>query len=216
MNLTIFNGSPRGKSSNSSIISSWFTEKIKDNKDLNINTFYLNNINEHEVYAQKAMDADYIVFIFPLYVDSMPGVVKAFIDKLEPYTGKFLNKKVGYIIHSGFPESIHSTYLAKYLESLTGILGAYYIGTAIMGGSEGIRMMPPKANKKRRALFNLLGEGLIETGKFDKDLISKLSKPVRFNKPMVIVAKIIINTPLTQYYWNMQLKKNNAFDTPYK
>jgi len=46
----------------------------------------------------------------------MPGIVKVFIESLEPLCSREGNPDVGFIVQSGFPEAIHSRYVEKYLE----------------------------------------------------------------------------------------------------
>ena len=101
MSLTIFNGSPRGKNSNSSVITNWFLQGYKNNSEV----CYLNKVNELPTQTEAFVDADEVLMVFPLYVDGMPGQVKAFFEALLPHKSALEGKKITYIIHSGFSVS---------------------------------------------------------------------------------------------------------------
>ena len=86
-------------------------------------------------------DAENVIIVFPLYTDSMPGIVKEFIEQIYNIETK-KTRKIGFIVQSGFPESVHSLYVEKYLEKLSKRMNLEYSGTVIRGGAEGIRIMP--------------------------------------------------------------------------
>ncbi|MEA1911499.1 MAG: NAD(P)H-dependent oxidoreductase [Spirochaetota bacterium] len=84
-----------------------------------------------------------LLFVFPLYVDSMPGITKAFFELMENYKEYFSGKPVYFIIHSGFPEMIHSKALSRYLSYFSGkIMNMNYKGTVIIGWSEALQLAP--------------------------------------------------------------------------
>lgn len=211
MKLTIFNGSPRGRNSNSSIIIKWLLEGIADNTVCETETVYLNKLQEHEIAVDKMIGADMVVVVFPLYTDCMPGLVKAFIEKLEPHSGALQGKKLGFIVHSGFPEACHSRYIERYLIWLAKELGSDYMGTVVSGGSEGYRIMPDSMTRKKRSLFNKLGSELLKEGKFNNELSKKISGSERMSKAAQFIYKTLAITGVTNFYWNGLLKKNNAY-----
>jgi multimeric flavodoxin WrbA len=149
MKLTILNGSPRGKNSNSNIIIKWLLEDIENTPIYEIETIYLNKINEHENTVDKMLYANMVIIVFPLYTDCMPGLVMAFIEKLQSIKGELKGKKFGFIVHSGFPEACHSRHIERYLVWLTKELKSDYMGTVILGGSEGFRIMTESMTRKK-------------------------------------------------------------------
>lgn len=219
MKLTIFNGSPRGKNSNSSFIIQWLTEGLKDSSPIEHESFYLNNVQKHNEYVQNLIESDYAIIVFPLYTDCMPGLVMAFFEMLEQVRKPLSGLKLGFIIHSGFPEACHSRYMERYAVNLTKELGAEYIGTVIMPSSEGTRVMPEAMNKTRRSLFRQLGEKLIAIGSFDEDILIKIAGKEKMSELSLAVFKLLSKTGLTNFHWNSQMKSNNAyehnFDRPY-
>ena len=44
--------------------------------------------------------AECVLLGFPLYTDAMPGIVKAFIDRLEPFIGRKHNPPIGFLVQS--------------------------------------------------------------------------------------------------------------------
>lgn len=217
MKLVVFNGSPRTASSNSKILIENFLKGYKNISNQEVEVFYLAQISKQNQYIENFRQAETILLIFPLYTDCMPFNVKNFFELL--YKQKFERKNVGFIVQSGFPEAHHSFFVEKYLKKFTSSIGCNYLGTVIKGGVEGMQMMPPSMTKKLFGQFQLLGKKFTETGTFDKELTKKMATPIKMSKINLFFFKIISKTGLTNYYWNTNLKKNNAFknrfDSPY-
>ena len=147
MKLALFNGSPRYKKSNSKILLEHFLKGYNRINPEQVPVHYLARYKEEETYRIAFQQADAVLIIFPLYTDSMPGIVKQFFESLvasEIQPGK----KIGFIVQSGFPEAVHSIYVERYLKKLTQRLKGEYLGTVIKGGVEGIQIMPPWMTKK--------------------------------------------------------------------
>jgi len=220
MKLTAFNGSPRGKGSNTKILLDQFIDGFMRNSDNSHEIAYLNKVKDAETFSAMFKEAEQVLLAFPLYHDSMPAIVKSFIEMLKPFGGRQRNPGIGFIVQSGFPESIHSKYVERYLEKLSKRLRCQYLGTIIKGGVERIKARPPWMTRKLFKSFYQLGKTFGETAEFDSRIITKLAKPERFSKIFLLLFKILDKTGLTEFYWNDQLKKNNAyekrFDRPYK
>ncbi|HOK44026.1 MAG TPA: hypothetical protein PLD49_10240 [Thermoclostridium caenicola] len=65
MKLTIFNGSPRGENSNTSIIIKWLEEGILSREGCSLEIFRLNRTEEHDNYAARFGASDGIILVFP-------------------------------------------------------------------------------------------------------------------------------------------------------
>ena len=208
MSLVVFNGSPRGKKSNSTVISNWFIEGYT-NHDYTVK--YLNRISEQKSLAESAGKYDELLFVFPLYVDGMPGQVKNFFELLIPYKDELKNKKVTFIIHSGFSEAIQSRALEQYLNGFSDNMGLKNHGVIIIPGSEGFKLMPSAMTaKKREAIIRLAKEFERETEYNSSDL-SYLRSRESYSFPMRILFRAAALLGLTNMYWNSNLKKNNAY-----
>jgi len=212
MQLTVFNGSPRGKKSNSTLLLENFLKGFYSEEGGSCETYHLNRVKETDIHVEAFQKAENVILIFPLYTDAMPGVVKHFIEALEPLCGRDSNPSLGFIIQSGFPEPENSLHLQRYIEKLAKRLGCRYTRTAIRGGVEGIQVQPPWMTKKVFGFFNELGKGYAKTGLFDEKIIHKLAPRARMSFSRILLFRFFGVFGLTNFYWNMMLKKHNAYE----
>ena len=219
MKLAVFNGSPRGKRSNSKILIDHFLNGIKTEGPIETETYYLKDTAKTINHYSAFKKAETILFIFPLYTDAMPGIVKHFIEALKDFKDNG-SKRIIYIVHSGFPEGIHTSYIERYLEKLTRRLGLVYIGTIRKGGSEGLKEMPKFMTQKLFEAFFNMGKQFMLTGTLDQKILEKLKKPHRFTLPKRLIIQFLRLFGFLDMYWNKKLKENGAykirFDRPYE
>lgn len=211
MQLTIFNGSPRGTGSNSDVLIQWLVEGVRQNSNFSIDMLYLNKNGNHDGYIDKFKTSDIVLVVFPLYTDCMPGIVMAFIEKLQPLRRSLTGLKLGFVVHSGFPEAIQSRQVEKYLSWLAEELGTDYLGTVVMGGSEGITKRNQVLIKKKRMLFNELGRRLSQADEFDAELVKKIAGIEKLGKFSVCLLQILVKTGLLNIFMNRRLKENHAY-----
>lgn len=211
MQITVFNGSPRYKKSNSKILIEHFLEGMGEQYKVSTAIHYLAKTDNTKEHQKAFEDAENVLIVMPLYTDSMPGIVKHFIEQiaLKRYTS---NKNVGFIIQCGFPETIHLEALERYLKKLTTRLNCTYLGCIQKSGVEGIQIMPPFMTVKLYAQMQNLGKTFKETGKFDEIIIQQLKKPYKISFARRIMFYFGQVTGLNNFYWNMNLKKNGAFE----
>lgn len=180
-----------------------------------VDILYLNRQKEHSAYAEAFGKAECVILAFPLYADSVPALVKSFIEKLEPYTSSKNNPPLGFLVHSGFAESTHSVMAVKYLEKLTRRLNCKYIGAIVKPDSEGIQVAPAFFNRGLFAQFRKLGAIFAKTGKFDESILKKLAKKERYSAVQMKINEFVARA----MYWDKIMKKNGtldkAFDKPY-
>lgn len=211
MKLTIFNGSPRNKKSNSKILMEHFLEGYHKVSPNEVPVYFLANVAKIDEHVKAFEQAETVILIFPLYCDSMPGLVKEFFERVSLMENT-RDKKVGFVVQSGFPESIHSTFVEHYLQKLAKRQKWEYIGTVIKGGVEGIQVMPPMMTKKLFGCFNGLGEYFGKNGYFDPEIVESLKKPYKLSKSRLLFFRFGELFGLTNFYWNSNLKKNEAFE----
>jgi multimeric flavodoxin WrbA len=154
--------------------------------------------------------ADNILLAFPLYVDSVPGMVKKFTEQIGNFDGT--GKTIFFMVHSCFPEGIQSEGVIKYLELLIKRWNFIYLGTILKPGSEGIRMRTNWQNKKLFANFELLGSKFAINSELDKKIINKMKKPYRLPGFMLFILKLMDKAGKLNFYREMKLKENNAFE----
>lgn len=212
MKLIIYNGSPRGKKSNTKLLMDEFMKGIYTKGLYEIEVYYLASKLQREQGARAFETADKVILAFPLYTDSMPGLVKEFIEELVIYDGLDSNPGMAFVVQSGFPEAAHSRHVEKYLERLTERLNSKYLGTAVKGGVEGIQIMPAWMTKKIRKNFFTLGRNFNAMGALDRKIIKKLSPREHLSKIHLFIQRLLQNTQFNNFYWNGLLKENNAFD----
>ena len=218
MKLTVFNGSPRGKKSNTTLLLEHVLKGFMETEGNSYELEYIVNKDVEEL-VEMFKNASNIILAFPLYTDCMPGIVKSFIDSLKPLCGKQDNPSIGFIVQGGFPEAYHSRFVEHYLEKLVKRLNCQYVGCIIKGGVETIRIMPQFMAKKIFNYFYELGKIYGKSGKFDEELLKKIAKPEHLSTLRRLFFRFASSVGMAHVYWNKQLKENNAFeerfDKPY-
>ena len=210
MKLCIINGSPRGKSSNSKILSDRFAAGFCSvESHCEVVEVFLKK--EKEKAVELIRSSDIAIVVFPLYTDAMPGIVKQWIEMLGAQQFSNLKLKLGFIVQSGFPEGHHSVFVKKYLDKLAKRLQVDYLGTVIKGGVEGVKDQPKWMIKRYLQLFYDLGQHLSLTWEFDPQIIRKLRKPEHLGRASLLFYRMLIKTGMAGYYWNKQLKDNHAY-----
>jgi multimeric flavodoxin WrbA len=206
--LSLFNGSPRGKRGNTPI----FLREIAKGFEGPSESFDLVRLKETVGMVQAFAQAECVLFGFPLYTDSMPGIVKRFVESLRPLVGCKDNPPIGFVVQSGFPEGLHSRYVERYLEKLADRLGSPYLGTVVKGNGEGVRIMPPDTTRGLFTNLQALGAGLRRDGRFDPEVLAQIAKPERFPAILGPFFKIFLRLPVAHGYFDGMLKKNGTFD----
>jgi hypothetical protein len=127
---------------------------------------------------------------------------------------------IGFIVQSGFPESVHSMAVERYLKKLSQRLNCEYLGTVIKGGVEGMQIMPPWMTKKLFTRFRELGHYFALHNIFSPKIKEELQKPYKMSPASRAGFALFSKLGLTNFYWNSKLKENGAyakrFDAPYK
>jgi len=219
MKLTIYNGSPRGKNSNTKILLDKFIRGYYSQEKYDINEFYLAARSQRIAGAKAFRESEVILLAFPLYTDSMPGIVKEFIELLGEYTAQAENPKMAFLVQSGFPEPAHSRYIERYLARLCERMHAEYLGTVVKGGVEGIKIMPPWMTRKLYRRFYKLGRHFAIHNELDDRIIRKLAPHEHLTPFRLFIFKLMQRSRMANFYWNNQLKENGVyeqrFDRPY-
>jgi multimeric flavodoxin WrbA len=205
--LTLFNGSPRGRKGSTPVM----LDQLAIGFGGPTETYSLIRMKETQQMVQAFARAECAILGFPLYTDSMPGIVKHFIEALEPLAGGRNNPPLGFLVQSGFPEGLHSRYVERYLEKLAARLGSAYLGTIVKGGGEGTRAMPPEMTRSLFANLQTLGAGLTDNGRFDPQVLKAIAKPERFPAILGPVFQVVLRLPFAHAYFDNMLKQNGAY-----
>jgi len=174
----LLNGSPRGRDANSRKILTWLAQGMEGAGVSLPAIMDLAPDPMRTAVTEAFLDADEVLFAFPLYTDSMPGLVKAFLEAIASADpARLRGKRVAFVIQSGFSEGIHTEALASYLARLCQRLGFTDLGTLRKGGMEAIRMLPAKKVAKIQTLFVQAGHGLASLGRFSPELVRTMAEP---------------------------------------
>jgi len=210
MQLTVFNGSPRGRKSNSKIILDQFLSGFEATPGNSYELHYLNRLKDTEDFVQAFGEAETVLLAHPLYTDAMPAIVKAFIEDLEPLSGKEGNPTLGLIVQSGFVAAAHSRYVERYWEKFSRRLGSRYLGTIIKGGCEGLHRGEKQFQKVLKSFYEL-GKDFGETGQFDQKLVEELAEPEKISTLMRLIVQLVWKVS-GNGYWDGWLKENEAYE----
>ena len=206
--LTLFNGSPRGRRGNTP----FFLCEIASGFGRPSEVHHLIRLKETDQMVQAFAEAECVILGFPLYTDSMPGMVKHFIEALEPLVGRKGNPSLGFVVQSGFPEGLHSRYVERYLEKLATRLGSPYLGTVVKGNGEGVRIMPPEATQGLFSNLQAIGASLAESGRFDPIALKAIAHPEKFPGILGPIFRVFLRLPVAHSYFDSMLKKNGAYE----
>jgi len=222
---TLFlNGSPRGRESNSRLLISWllegYGEAVGAPDPASIPIFDLARRAERAAQHRALLDAEEIVLVTPLYTDSVPGIVKDFLESLAGLDPAAIRgKRLAFVIQSGFPEPLHSETAALWLARFCEKRGFAYAGTLVRGGVEGIRVQPESWLRGIKKDFRSAGRELATAGIFSNSLRRKVAGRRTMGPTTRLVYPLLSLTGITNFYWNMMLKKHGAFarrfDAPY-
>lgn len=215
MRLTVFNGSPRGAIGNTARMLEQFLAGFGSAPGNSSEVLILSRAKELDDHLRAFAQADSVLLAFPLYVDAMPAVVKAFIEGLEPFCGRQGNPPMLFFVHSGFPEASHSRPVERYLEKLANRLGGQYRGTIIKPGSEGVRLLPEKMNRKLFSRLRELGRVYGTQGRLDPTILRQLASPERLGPIRIAFYGLLNLLGLTNRYWDAMLRRNGAFERRY-
>ena len=209
MQLAIFNGSPRGKTSNTRKLLEHFQRGFENaGGEINILDYLIQEKHLDE-QVQHFRETENILLAFPLYVDSVPGVVKQFIEAVGQFDGS--GKNIWFFVHSGFPEAIHCEGLIRYLELLTKRWNMNNMGTILKPGTEQVRMLPLERNKKLFFDFEQLGSTLAKSGSLDQNILDRFKQPYVYPSNAMPVIRLMSKLGLIDRYWNKELKRNKAY-----
>ena len=208
MKTLILNGSPKGERGNSQIFASHFAKGAGACCDIKC------IVRESYQELAGALEGyDTVIFIMPLYVHAMPGIVMKLFEQMKPLSER--NKTMGFIIQSGFMEPAQSRYAKQSLELLCKRLNYNYMGTVIKGGAAGVYVMPDGMNRKLFAELEELGRYYGETGCFSESIKSKFEKNYELSKGQARFNQILYKAGIGDLFWNSMLKKNNVFAQRY-
>lgn len=214
--LLLLNGSPRGSRSNSMKMLARIAEGWQRSGGAAPEVLHLAHSASFVRAVELFPTADVVLLGMPLYTDSMPGLVKSYIEALAPRVTAArageANPRLGFLVQSGFPEAFHSRPLERYLEKLARRLGSEYSGTIVRPGGESLQAKPEAASRELWKHLRNAGEQLARDGCFDKAELRAIAGTERFTPATAALLSVVFKLPAMQFYWNGQLKRNGAWE----
>lgn len=152
-NVILLNGSPRAPKSNSKKYSEIFIHNYKGNAK-----YYEISKKNHQQLCAEIETASDIVFVFPLYVDTIPVTLLNFLKTLKEYPA---NQKptVHILINCGFLEPEQNHIALEVMKLFCKQHGYPFGSTLSIGGGEAILKTPlaffakQKIKKLAKAIF---------------------------------------------------------------
>lgn len=212
MRLTVFNGSPRARVSNTGFFVDALVEGYRSIDGSVVEVHYIAGAVDISRLAGVLSESECVLLAFPLYVDSMPSIVKAFIEELAPWKGRLSGVRFFFLVQSGFPEAIHSRAVERYLKRLTERLGGIYLGTVIRGCANSVRNMAGEKKEKALQPFKDLGKGLAANGNLDDGIVRRLAKPEKLSPFMLWSVNFLDRTGLLGLIWRKPFKENGSYE----
>lgn len=206
MKLCAVNGSPKGARSNTKKFMDRICEGFEQTQGNSCEEYFLIRENGKSPATETIQSADILLVGFPLYMTAMPGIVKAFIERM-PESGE-PRKKLCFFAQCGFPESYQIEPMECYFPKLARRLGYEYLGTLFKGFGSSLEIMPPAVNRKTLDAFYELGKKLGETGKLDGVVLRELKRPERLTGMGLFSYRLLGALGMLDSYTRMQLKKN--------
>ncbi|WP_105618683.1 NAD(P)H dehydrogenase [Vallitalea okinawensis] len=206
MSTIILNGSPKGKKGNSEIFIQQFLKGMTSPCIVK----YISKENP-ELLARYTQTFDTIIFVLPLYIHSMPGVMMRFIECLEPALASE-SKSIGFIVQCGFTESSQCKYVERYFCSLAEELNRNYLGCVVKGGAAATYMMPRVMTLGLFKSLQKLGKIYERTHSFDKQIIRKLEKPYELTGFTLKYLQFVIQIGADKIGWDKFLRDNGVLN----
>jgi multimeric flavodoxin WrbA len=182
---------------------------------------FLNRTRFHDEAAERLAGANGLIFGYPLYIDTMPAVMLRFLEILYANSASVrVIRESGiralFLIHSGFPDGVHTAHLEEIHRRLCETLGLEYAGTIRKPGSEGVRLMPPAMQKKLFSILRDAGEALAKRADFVPGTHDELVRHERFGIFQKALLRLGAAIGVTNMYWNKMLKQNGAWEKRFK
>ena len=166
----------------------------------------------------KVNDTDLNIFAFPLYINSIPAKLKAFLDRqfisvmpvFVPYNNltrhPLRNTKERYMALfsiNGFPEIEHFRPVVETFQGIASNSHRPLIATILRPGAQALYGRPTCRNYLREVLASLkqAGKELVEKGKVSKVILKSISSDYGISKNSW--------RTYTNLYWSLETKKDN-------
>lgn len=140
MRVSIVNGSPKIKNSASKTLVSDLERYI--GKRVNVTEIGAHSEELADDVANEIANSDTIVFVFPLYVDGIPGHLLSYMIQLEERTKLCSNTQVYAVVNCGFYEGEQADMALNVVRNWCAKAGVTWNGGLGVGGGGALAVMP--------------------------------------------------------------------------
>lgn len=139
-NIVLVSASPKvGEATVSGLLAAIAEKRLADNANVTNIDVRRSISGKHNEENFKAMNrADAIVFIFPLYIYCLPGILMRFLQDYRDYrtlhTDMASNPKVYAVVNCGFPEAYINSEAVRVIKSFSKHTGASFRFGILLGG----------------------------------------------------------------------------------
>jgi len=187
MHIIMINATPRmAEKSNTQKAISQFCEGFRKN-DTSVEQYMLSDRNQWEQAKHAFFKGTNIVFALPLYNGGVPGIMMEFLEQISEIQQKSSNgsveRKISFILQSGFPEACQRRCCERYLKKLPEMLDSTFAGVLSHGNTFGMAFQGMPAGYEKMT-YQMMGE------LFEKNEASFFFDEVKlFNGPEYISEK---------------------------
>lgn len=161
MKIVLINGSPKVKGSTSEALAGALKDRLSSKADIIEIGFHTPIIPQGAINQMR--DADAWVFLYPLYVDGIPGHLLSCLVQLEQAHLVNTDLRIYGIVNCGFYEGVQAEYAIDVLQNWCAKSGfTWGAGVGIGGGGASVQIAGSKPGQGPRAPIDHALEDLAE------------------------------------------------------
>lgn len=208
MHYTIFSCSPQSNSKSTSyLIARKVQEGLTNNSEDVTDIFSINNRNLWNECREAFYESETIIFVIPLYVESVPGLFLEFLETIDREKKK--HRKMSFIIQGGFEEASQLRVAEEFLKGIPEYFNCSYAGTVVKGGLFGMATIRSEKFRKRIGdNFKDIMKKYKENNEFDEILSKEFAGAEFLSRGMLLLGRL--TKPLNRLIWYYTAKKLGA------
>lgn len=133
MRISIINGSPKLGESTSELLIKYLIPLIEENE---VTVYKISKTNLTELQFENIKNSNVLIFVFPLYIDSIPANLLRLLIELEKIDFPNKNTMVYCIINNGFFEGKQNHIASSQIKNWCKIVGLTWGQTVGVGAGE--------------------------------------------------------------------------------
>jgi len=210
----IINGSPKRSKSTTEAIGQYIRKKLEEENE-SVTSYTTSDCLKNTADFENLYDAHKIIFICPLYIDSIPFEMVELMETMYKLKDKFNEEtEFMFIVNSGFPEKEHSELALRMARNFSKKMKFKLLGALSLGGGGAIAGKEletiKKASKNVMKTIDIIAKEISKDALISQKAIELFDKKTTANRSLV--SKI-------EKLWKIVAKKNgilkNLDDKPY-